>query len=251
MRRVITCLPTVVALTAWASVVHADDLPTELTARPATLPRHMIAMSATTGYDSAHVLGVSTLSATTLVLGVPRGMTSRLELALATGIAIWPDPAWTQESAFGLTYHAWSRGSLELAPSVAVPLLFDRGPDLTSTIAFGAGLRWHATPSVLFTFGRRLVPVPIRPAVALDVAADAAVVGQLTQQLAIGGELGLGEATLVGQTDRGVAPWHHLPASVRLVYATLSSLDVALEIHGDLRDPRNRYGAALAITRRM
>lgn len=248
MRRAITCLLTLVAA---PSLVRADDLPTELTARPATLPHEMIAMSATTGYDSAHVLGVSTESATTLVLGVQRGMTSRLELAVATGVAVYPDPGWSEEAAVGLTYRAWARGSLELAPSVAVPLLFDRGPDLTSTIAFGAGLRWHASSRVLVTFGRRLVPVPVRPAVALDLAADAAVIAQLTDQLAIGGELGFGEATLVGQIDRGMAPWHHLPATARVIYATPSSLDIAFEIHGDARDPRDRYGAALAITRRM
>jgi hypothetical protein len=178
-------------------------------------------------------------------------MTSRLELSLATGFDVHPDPAWSRDGVFALTYRAWQRDSIELAPSLTVPLSARSGVDLTSTIVLGAGVRWHATPCVLFVFGQRLIPLPIRPAVAFDIGADASVAVQLAQRWAIVGEAVLGEATLVGQTDRGVAPWHHLPAIARVVYASEHALDVAFELHGDARDPRSAAGFAVEITRRM
>jgi len=106
-------------------------------------------------------------------------------------------------------------------------------------------------PCVLLTFGQRLLPLPIRPAVAFDVGADAAVAVQLAPRWAVIGEAVLGEVTIVGQTDRGVAPWHHIASVARVVYASDRALDVAFEVHGDARDPRNQVGFALEITRRM
>ncbi len=55
--------------------VRADDLPSEIVARPATLPHQLIAPTLAGGYDSAHVLGISVLSTTQLRLAVQRGMT--------------------------------------------------------------------------------------------------------------------------------------------------------------------------------
>jgi len=172
-------------------------------------------------------------------------------MSLGTGVAVHPDPGWTRDGSFALAYRAWQRGSVELAPALTVPLSFRSGVDLTSTIVVGAGVRWHVTPSVLLTVGQRLVPLPIRPAVAFDLGADAAVTIQLAPRLAFVGQAVLGEVTIVGQTDRGVAPWHHLASLARIVYATQHAIDVAFEVHGDARDPRNAAGVALAVTRRM
>lgn len=230
---------------------HGGDLPPELVARPATLPAGMIAATLGGGYDSAHVLGISVLSATSLGLEVRRGMTSRLELALATGLAVHPDAGWSRDGSVALAYRAWTGEVLEVAPSLTIPLTARDGVDITSTIVLGAGVRWHASHCILVTFGQRLVPLPIRPAVAFDLGADATVVVQLAQRVAVVGEAVLGEVTVVGQTDRGVAPWHHLPSLARIVYASPYALDVALELHGDARDPRNDAGVAVLVTRRM
>jgi hypothetical protein len=238
-------------LSGTAGSSRAEDLPPELVARPATLPSGMIAATLGGGYDSAHVLGISVLSATSLGLEVRRGMTSRLELALATGLAVHPDAGWSRDGSVALAYRAWTGEELELAPSLAIPLTARDGVDITSTIVLGAGVRWHASHCILVTFGQRLVPLPIRPAVAFDLGADATVVVQLAQRVAVVGEAVLGEVTVVGQTDRGVAPWHHLPSVARLVYASPYALDVALELHGDARDPRNDAGVAVLVTRRM
>jgi len=229
----------------------AGDLPPELVARPPTLPDGMIAMTLGAGYDSEHVLGISILSATSLGLEVQRGMTPRLELALASAFAVHPDAGWSREGSVALAYRAWTGDAFEVAPSLTVPLTARDGVDITSTIVLGAGLRWHASHCVLVTFGQRLVPLPIRPAVAFDLGADAMVVVQLARRVAVVGEAVFGEVTIVGQTDRGVAPWHHLPSLARLVYASPYALDVALEIHGDARDPRNDAGLVVLVTRRM
>lgn len=234
-----------------AGSTRGEDLPPEIVARPATLPHGMIAMSLAGEYDSAHVLGISVLSATRLDLVVQRGMSSRWEMALATGFAVHPDPGWTRDGSFGLVYRAWQQGNVELAPSLTVPLSFHSGVDLTSTIVLGAGLRWRVTQGVLVVVGQRLLPLPIRPAVTFDVGADAAVVGQLAERWAFVAQAVLGEVTLAGQTDRGVAPWHHLASAARVVYATEFALDLAFEVHGDARDPRNAAGFAFTITRRM
>lgn len=241
----------VVTALAFARAASGGDLPPELVARPATLPAGMIAATLDGGYDTAHVLGISVLSATSLGLEVQRGMTERLELALGTGLAIHPDPGWSRDGFAALTYRAWSGGSIELAPSLTIPLTARDGVDVTSTIVLGAGLRWHASRCVLVTFGQRLVPLPIRPAVAFDLGADATVVIQLADRVAVVGEAVLGEITVVGQTDRGVAPWHHLPSLARVVYASPHAIDVALEAHGDARDPRSSAGVAIVVTRRM
>ncbi|HET9989731.1 MAG TPA: hypothetical protein VFQ65_14465 [Kofleriaceae bacterium] len=211
----------------------------------------MTAMTLGGGYDSAHVLGISVLSATSLGVEVQRGMTERLELAVATGFALHPDPGWSRDGAVALAYRAWTGGALDVAPTLTVPLTARDGVDITSTIVLGAGLRWHASRCILVTFGQRLVPLPIRPAVALDLGADATVVVQLAERVAVVGEAVLGEVTVVGQTDRGVAPWHHLPSLARLIYASPYAIDVALEVHGDARDPRNDAGVAVLVTRRM
>jgi hypothetical protein len=253
MKRLRLTIASALALTASCAIGSArgDDLPREVVARPATLPHEMVALTLTGGYDNEHVLGIRVLSATHLGLAVQRGMTSRLEMSLATAFAVHPDPGWTRDGAFGLAYRAWQRDTVDLAPSLIVPLSFHSGADLTSTIVLGAGLHWHVSRCVLLTFGQRLLPLPIRPAVAFDVGADAAVAVQLAPRWAVIGQALLGEVTIVGQTDRGVAPWHHLASVARVVYATDYALDVAFEVHGDARDPRNQVGFALEITRRM
>jgi hypothetical protein len=233
------------------ATARAEDLPPELVARPATLPHGVVALTIAGGYDSAHVLGIPVLSATTLGVLLQRGMTSRLELSLGTGLAVHPDAGWTRDGSFALAYRAWQRDSVELAPALTVPLSFRSGADITSTIVLGAGLRWHMTPCVLVTVGQRLLPLPIRPAVAVDLGVDAAVTVQLAQRWAVVAQAVLGEVTVVGQTDRGVAPWHHLASLARIVYAAQHAIDVMLEVHGDARDPRNQAGVAIAVTRRM
>jgi len=230
---------------------RAEDLPPELVARPPTLPGGMTALSLGVGYDLAHVLGITVRSATGLTLEIQRGLTSRLELDVASGVMVHPDPGWTRDGVVTLAYTAWRGADLELAPSLAVPLTARSGVDLTSTLVLGAGLRWHVSPCVMLTLGQRLIPLPVRPAVALDIAADATVTAQLAERWAIVGGAVLGEVTIVGQTDRGVAPWHHVPSFARLVYASENALDVALELHGDARDPRNEAGIALTVARRL
>ncbi|HEU4728295.1 MAG TPA: hypothetical protein VFT22_10410 [Kofleriaceae bacterium] len=241
-------LMTVVGRVATA---HADDLPSELVARPATLPRALVALTLAGGYDSAHVLGISVLSATTLGVLVQRGMTSRLELSLETSFGVQPDAGWTRDGSFAMAYRAWQRDAVELVPAVMVPLSFRSGADITSTIVLGAGLRWRAGSRILVVVGQRLLPLPLRPAVALDLGADVAVTAQLAERWATIAQVVLGEVTVVGQTDRGVAPWHHLASLVRLVYATPHAIDIALEVHGDARDPRNEAGVVVSVTRRM
>jgi hypothetical protein len=233
------------------ATARAEDLPPELVARPATLPHGVVALTLAGGHDSAHVLGIPVLSATTLGLLLQRGMTSRLELSLGTSFAVHPDAGWTRDGSFALAYRAWQHDSVELAPALTVPLSFRSGADLTSTIVLGAGLRWHVAPCVLVTVGQRLLPLPIRPAVAFDLGADAAVTVQLAQRWAVVAQAVLGEVTVAGQTDRGVAPWHHLASLARIVYAAQHAIDVTLEVHGDARDPRNEAGVAIAVTRRM
>jgi hypothetical protein len=114
---------------------RAEDLPPELVARPAMLPHEMIAMTLEGGYDSAHALGIPILSATGVTLVAQRGMTSRLELSLATGFAVHPDAGWSRDGTFALAYRAWQHDSLELAPSLTIPLSARSGADLTSTIS--------------------------------------------------------------------------------------------------------------------
>ena len=242
---------TLLVLCCTAGFSRADDLPASIVARQPTLPRGMIALTLAAGYESAHVLGIRVRSATALGLVVQRGMTSRLELSLASSIALHPDPGWSRDGWVASAYHAWQGERVELAPTLMVPVSAHSGVDLTSTIALGLGLRWHITPCVLVTLGRRLLPLPIRPALAIDLGADAAIAVQLAPRVAVVGQALLGEVTLVGQTDRGVAPWHHLAAAVQIVYATEYALDVGLELHGDARDPRNELGAALSIIRRL
>lgn len=48
------------------------------------------------------MLGISVLSATALGLLLQRGMTSRLELSLGTGLAVHPDAGWTRDGSFAL-----------------------------------------------------------------------------------------------------------------------------------------------------
>jgi len=48
----------------------------------------VVALTLAGGYDSAHVLGIPVLSATTLGLLLQRGMTSRLELSLGTTLPV-------------------------------------------------------------------------------------------------------------------------------------------------------------------
>ncbi|MEP6860720.1 MAG: hypothetical protein ABJE66_08885 [Deltaproteobacteria bacterium] len=73
------------ALCITSSTARADDLPPELVARPPTLPAGMIAISIGAGYDVAHVLGITVVSAAGLTLAIQRGMTSRLELTVGSG----------------------------------------------------------------------------------------------------------------------------------------------------------------------
>jgi len=82
-----------------------------------------------------------------------------------------------------------------------------------------------------------------------DIGADAAVTVQLAQRWAVVAQAVLGEIIIVGQTDRAVAPWHHLASLARIVYAAEHAIDVMLEVHGDARDPRNQAGVAIALTR--
>jgi hypothetical protein len=192
------------------AAARADDLPSEVVARPATLPHGVIAITLAGGYETAHVLGIPVVSATTLGVVVQRGMSSRLEMSLGTGLAVHPDPGWMRDGLFAVAYRAWQRDTVEVVPALSAPLSFHSGVDLTSTIVIGAGVRWHVTSYVLLTFGQRLLPLPIRPAVAVDLGADAAVVIQLRPRWALVAQAVLGEVTVAGQTDRGVAPWHHL-----------------------------------------
>jgi len=239
------------ALALLARDAPCGDLPPALVARPATLPDGMIAATLEGGYESAHVLGISVLSAASLGLEIRRGMTPRLELALATGFALHPDPGWSRAGSVALAYRAWTGDAVELAPTLTVPLTARDGVDITSTLVLGAGLRWHVSQCILVGVGQRLVPLPIRPALAFDLGADATIVVQLAPRVALVGEAVLGEVTVVGQTDRGVAPWHHVPSLARLVYASPYAVDVALEARADARDPRNDAGVAILVTRRM
>src|SRR5258705_11710304 len=97
---------------------RAEDPPPEFVARPATLPHGMVALTLAGGYDSAHMLGIPVLSATTLGLLLQRGMTSRLELSLGTSLAVHPDAGWTRDGSFALAYRAWQRDSVELAAAL-------------------------------------------------------------------------------------------------------------------------------------
>ncbi|HZJ65628.1 MAG TPA: hypothetical protein VFD36_19095, partial [Kofleriaceae bacterium] len=166
-------LVALIALGATASV-RADDLPSEIVARPATLPHRMIALTLAGGYDSAHVLGISVLSTTQLHLAVQRGMTQRLEMSLASGFAVHPDAGWTRDGTVALAYRAWHRDTVELAPSLTVPLSFHSGADLTSTIVLGAGVRWHVAPCVLLPLAAACTSPPAielpgaRPGIGFD-----------------------------------------------------------------------------------
>src|SRR5512143_850745 len=92
------------------------DLPSELVARPATLPHGMSSLSLSGGYDEAHELGIRVLSATGMGLEARRGMTGRLELGVGIGLALNPDQGWTSRGDFGLTYAAWHGANIEVAP---------------------------------------------------------------------------------------------------------------------------------------
>ncbi|HEX7702788.1 MAG TPA: hypothetical protein VF403_18740 [Kofleriaceae bacterium] len=122
-------LAILLVLSGTAGSSRADDLPPELVARPPTLPDGMIATTLDGGYDSVQVLGVSVLSATSLGLEIQRGMTPRLELALATGFALHPDPRWSRDGSVALAYRAWTGGAIEVAPSLTIPLTARDGVD--------------------------------------------------------------------------------------------------------------------------
>jgi hypothetical protein len=241
-----------VLLLVLVGTAHADDLPSQVVARPPTLPGGMIEIDGAGAYDATRVLGVITLAQPALDLEARWGKSSRTELALATRFdTTLSDRGWSREVAFRLRYAAWRRGDWEVAPALTVPLSFHTGADLTSTIVLGAGVRWHASDTVLVTLGDRLLPEPIRPATAFDIGADAQVALQLAPRLAAVAGAVFGELTIVGQTDRGVAPWHHLPVSLALVYATAHRLDVTVEVHADADHPPDGHGAFVAVARRF
>jgi hypothetical protein len=229
----------------------ADDLPSQLVARPATLPDGMLALSLGDTYDSQRVLGVRTLDRSAAMLGATWGISDHWELGGATLVELTPDVRWTREALLRLAYGAWRRGVLELAPSVTLPLSFHTGVDATSTVTFGANLRWHASERVLIVVGQRLLPVPVRPAAALDVGLDGTVLVQLDDRWAAIAQVAAGELTLVGQIDRGVAPWNHLLCLARLVFATSERLDVGVELRGDVLHVRDQFGVMLDLTRRL
>jgi hypothetical protein len=62
----------------------------------------------------------------------------------------------------------------------------------------GAELRWHAAPWILVVVGQRLLPLPIRPAVAFDLDADAAVTAQLAQRQAVAAQAVIGRRRACG-----------------------------------------------------
>lgn len=231
--------------------VSADDLPAAVVERPATLPGGMIALSADAGYEHARVLDVIVQHDAGLVLAAQWGVTDRWELALATPIVVQPDARWSREGVARVTYRAWSRASLELAPLATVPLSAHSGADINSTIVLGANVRWRAQDRMLIVLGRQLIPIAIRPAAALDLGLDGGIVLQLGDRWAALAQLAVGELTLVGQIDRSVAPWHHLMSSAGALYATAHQLDVAVELHGDALHPRDRLGVAVTVTRRL
>src|SRR5262245_31540244 len=131
MHRLVWLIATLLAL---PRVGAADDLPSQLVARPPTLPGGVLAVSIGDTYDSQRVLGVRTLDRSAAMLGAIWGISDHWELSGATLVEVTPDARWVREAVVRLAYAAWRRGALELAPSLTLPLSFHTGVDATSTV---------------------------------------------------------------------------------------------------------------------
>lgn len=116
-----------------SSIADAQEYPTELNARPHTLPAEVIEAGASLTF-------VPDSSATSLVGNVGYGVTDDLELNLAYGLALSPDFSAQEGFTLGVSYRVIGEEELSFSPSIIMPVNFGAG-ELVPELVLGADTR--------------------------------------------------------------------------------------------------------------
>ena len=182
-------------------------------------------------HEVQRALGIEVLSAERLDLGVRYGLSGRFEGRIATAFQVRPDAGWSKEVALGgaLRVFPWCARPTRLvvAPSFALPLSVHTGYDVVSVLELGADARVRLADRLFVIGGRRLLPVDLRPAVALSLELNAGVGVQATTALGVVVETQLMHAKLIGQAGTRTSVADRAPLSLGALYAT-GRLDVTL-----------------------
>lgn len=230
-----------------AAPAAADEYPTALIDRPQLLPRGLVEIGAAVGHSTERALGIEILSAETAEVGARVGISDRWELAAASSVWIHPDPRWERAVSLAAGYHAFAGERIDLAPRLELPLSFHHGYDLVDTAWLGLGLKARLSGRFFAIAGRRLLPIDIRPAFALHVAADGGVGYQATSALALLAETQLATLTMVGPIDRSTTAADRWPLALTALWAT-PAIDTAVELRtGDAFAPGNDFSILLSM----
>src|SRR5262249_49950749 len=150
--------------------------------RPLTLDRDLIEADVSASAARWHVLGL-VLDDDAMLVGARWGVNDRWELDAATAIDIAPDAKWTGLVRAIAAGRVMEDPRLEVAATARLDGCGACGLSIFSTAALGAPLRWRATDSVYLHAGRELLPMTIRPYLALDLSIRAGAGVQLTRTI--------------------------------------------------------------------
>lgn len=206
-----------------ASVASAADTasyPTEIIARPLTLPAGMLAL--TGSVQRAAFFGAS---ATGLSLGAGYGVSQELEVSLNTGLGIAPDVAWGKRLVLGVGYTVMDTTALDIAIRLGVPLGFAKGGKLLNVIALGVDTRLQLTPKIALRAGQDLFRVHLDPNFT-TVNGNVGIEFQASPQFGIGLSTQLFSVQLTGDGDFTNTIVDAIPFRLYGVFAVSHALDI-------------------------
>lgn len=214
--------------------------------RPLVLAHGLAEASLVDDFAARRVLGVA-LDDDQLIAGVRWGAGERVELDAAAGVTI--DGARPDLLRVAIAWRARA-GDLDVAPTARLDGCVGCGFSILRTAAIGAPLRWRVADRVYLHAGRELLPMQIRPFVALDLSARAGAGVQLTDMLAAEVDAELARVTIAGQQrdDRWLA---HAPVVVSALASIAPRLDLGIAIGADEASaPRDGWRASVMIAGR-
>ena len=232
-----------------ASVARADPWPRAAIDRPLTLDRGLIEAEVSAGAARWRVLGLA-LHDDAIAIGARWGISDRWQLDLATAIDVAPDAQWT-----GLVRAAAARrviedSRLDLAATARLDGCAACGFSIFSTAALGAPLRWRASDRAYVHAGREILPVTLRPYVALDLSLRAGAGLQLTHTIAAELDAELARVTVIGQwrDDRWLA---NAPLRVSALASIAPRVDLGVSAGVDHAfDPRDGWRVLVTVAGR-
>jgi hypothetical protein len=249
MARAHIAIAVVILLGSARARADEDEWPRAVIDRPLTLQHGLIEANIDGGLTRRRVLGVR-LGEDDLVIGVRWGVTETVELDAATSIVSAPEAGWSGLIRASIAWRRIHTDDLDVVPTARLDGCGSCGFSVVSTAALGAPLRWRATRSIYVHAGRELLPVTIRPYLALDLSLRTGAGVQLTPWLAAEVDAELARVTVVGQwrDDRWLA---HAPVSVSVLASIQPRVDLGLTIGADRAfDPADGWRAFVTVAGR-